>query len=83
MVSAIELIGAIGIILMLAFRFGAPKWCATCGQGLVLVSFTLIAYALLRAHSYWVGAGFAVAVLFTVVATTRGILRKHRQATSV
>lgn len=83
MVLLIELIGVIGVSLMLVFRFGGPRWCATWGQVLVMVSFTLISYALLRAHAYWVGAGAAIAVLMQVVGTARGLIRRHREAAGV
>lgn len=75
MLFAIYLTGAVAILMMIAFRFGAPRSWSIWGQVLLLCSFSLIASALLRAHSYWLGSGFAVAVLYSVVATVRGRFR--------
>jgi len=78
----IELTGILGVALMVAFRFGAKRWCAVAGQLLIVVSFALISFALFRAGSYWIAAASAAAVLIPIYVTIRGVVRRRSRLRS-
>jgi len=60
---AIELIGGLGLVLLLVFRFTGLKVAALWGQIFLILSFGLIAFLLIRAKVFWMGCAFAFATL--------------------
>ena len=80
MLGITEFVGAAGIALLLVYKFTGKKQYAFWGQILLIASFSLIAFVLIQAGAFWVGAAFAFAALAQVyaIATTR--IRKRREA---
>jgi hypothetical protein len=78
MLVMIMLIGAIGVSLLLLYWRNGKRPFAIWGQACIIVGFGLIAYALLRARSYWIGLAFALSALWQVSAIALNKIREQR-----
>jgi len=80
MLGMIEVVGAVGIALLLIFRFTGQKAYAFWGQILLIVSFSLIAFVLIKVRSFWIGAAFAISAFVQIYALASTRIRKGRDS---
>ena len=78
MLGVIRLTGATGIILLLTYKFTGKKQYALWGQILLITSFSLIAFVLMRGRAFWTGAAFAFAAIAQIYALAATRILKLR-----
>lgn len=76
MLSVAEVIGALGVAFLFAYRFTGKSWYAHFGQAFLILSFSLIAFMLLELGNFWVGGAFAVATAIPLYSLVKKALRK-------